>query len=86
MIPTERSLASLLVLRYLQEESNESHGVSASDISAMLEDHGITSDRRAVYSLLNSLEEAGYDIVRIRSERRFQYYIRHDISIAVFRL
>lgn len=82
MIPTERSLASLLVLRYLQEESSEDHGVSVSDISAMLEEHGIISDRRAVYSLLNSLEEAGYDIIRTRYERKFQYYLRHDISIS----
>ena len=48
MKPTERSLASLLVLRFLQEESGEDHGVSTSDISAMLEEHGITSDRRVI--------------------------------------
>lgn len=82
MNPTERSLATLLVLRYLQEESGEDNGVRASDISAMLEDHGITTDRRTIYSLLNSLTEAGYDIVHVRENRKFLYYLKHDISIS----
>lgn len=82
MKPTERSLASLLVLRFLQEESGEDHGVSTSDISAMLEEHGITSDRRVIYSIFDNLEEAGFHIVRIRSQRKFQYYLKHDVSIA----
>lgn len=82
MKPTERSLSSLLVLQYLQNETGSEKGAGISDIAAMLEEHGISADRRTIYSLLDSLRQAGYDVRMVHRQRSYTYYIGHDISAA----
>lgn len=82
MTPKDRSYAALLVLQYLQSESSEEHGAGTGDIAAMLEEHGISCDRRTIYSLLSSLKKAGYDVRMQHRSRSYTYYLANSISSA----
>ena len=65
----------LLVLKYLNEYTDELHTCSTYDIMDYLEGLGIHTDRKTMRMDIRSLQEAGYEIVRIQS-RPVKYYRR----------
>ena len=67
-------IRTLLLLRYLFQNSDETHPVSAGDILAYWESCGIHSDRRRVYHDIALLQEFGIDIVRVKSKQN-QYFV-----------
>ena len=68
------SIRILLLLRYLFQNSDETHPVSAGDILAYWESCGIHSDRRRVYHDIALLQEFGIDIVCVKSKQN-QYFV-----------
>lgn len=52
----------LLVLRYLEEQSDKQHTVSAAELIEMLLEYGITAERKAIYSDIAALCSVGVPI------------------------
>ena len=72
-----QKLKLILLLRYLEESSDEAHPVRLRDMQAALEKHGIRVERKTVYSDLEALRACGYDIQHSGgtywlAERRFE--------------
>lgn len=60
-------LKLLHILKMLNEETDETHRLSVSEIIDRLSDIGIASERKSVYRDLDTLEDFGYDILRDRT-------------------
>ena len=58
-----QKLKILYILDYLERNSHESHYVNASELIKMLQDHGISCDRKTIYSDVAALQDYGVDIV-----------------------
>lgn len=55
---------TLLLLQYLEKNTDEQHPKKMSDILAYLSGKGIDVERKAIYSDINILRDLGYDIVK----------------------
>ena len=65
MARTENQKRKLLLIRsFLLEKTDEDHPVSMAAILAMLEEQGISAERKSVYADLDALREDGMDIVQ----------------------
>ena len=58
-----QKLKILYILDYLERNSHESHYVNASELIKMLQGHGISCDRKTIYSDVAALQDYGVDIV-----------------------
>ncbi len=56
----------LYILKVLQEETDERHLLSATEIAKKVESYGVPCERKSVYTDLDELVEFGYDIIRTR--------------------
>ena len=67
----------IYLLRYLEENSDEDHPVRLQEMIRELERHGISAERKTLYSDLETLRECGYEIQQENgnywlAERRFE--------------
>ncbi len=53
----------LLILEILKSDTDEDHALKAADIIKMITDEGLKCDRKTFYDDINSLVDAGYDII-----------------------
>jgi predicted DNA-binding transcriptional regulator YafY len=68
-------LKTLLILGYLQKNSHEQKPVRTPElISYLQEEHGISCDRKTVYSDIKALQEYGFDIISLPG-RNGGYYL-----------
>ncbi len=72
-----QKLKLLVLLRFLEEKSDEDHPVRLRDLLEELEKHDIRAERKSIYSDLEALREAGYEILQENgaywlSGRRFE--------------
>lgn len=73
-------LRILYIMKILLEKTDETHVLSAADLSDRLKAYGMTADRKTVYSDIETLREYGLDIVQTKGtnggyyigERRFE--------------
>lgn len=70
-----QKLKLLYIIRFLSENTDESHPASTADIIAYLEANGIHSERKSIYDDMEKLVEFGYDIVQIHSRLGGGYYM-----------
>ena len=68
----DRKLKLLYLARYLMENTDAEHGVTVEMLCEHLSEHGITAERKAIYSDIDALRRFGMDIELVR-EGRFQY-------------
>lgn len=54
----------IILLRLLQEETDENHGLTLKRVQELLSHDGITLDRKTFYSDINELEVLGYEVLR----------------------
>ena len=74
-----QKLKILYILDYLQKNSHEEHLVNAAELIRMLDrQHGISCDRKTVYSDIAALQDYGVDIVSIPGKNG-GYYIASRI-------
>ena len=74
-----QKLKILYILDYLQKNSHEDHLVRASELISMLDrQHGISCDRKTVYSDIAALQDYGVDIVSVPGKNG-GYYIASRI-------
>ena len=68
----------LLILKYLWEQSDETHTVSIVDIMNYLSENGVSATRKTVTKSINILLDLGIDIVKIRkTQNRYFVATRH---------
>ena len=68
------NIRAIETLRYLYQQTDESHPATVTDITAYLKEQGIQAVRQADYADLNALSAAGFDIVVVKSTQN-QYFI-----------
>ena len=70
-----QKMKTLLILDYLQKNSHESHPVQTPELIDYLQEaHGISCDRKTIYSDIKALQEYGFDIISL-SGRNGGYYL-----------
>lgn len=57
------------------QETDDLHGISCAEIETMLKDRGISTERKTIYSDINSLRQLGIDIVKEKIGRTTYYHI-----------
>lgn len=83
----KQKLKILYILDYLQKNSHENHPVRASDLIAMLDrQHGISCDRKTVYSDVAALQEYGIDIVSIPGKNGGYYVASRNFELPELKL
>ena len=82
-----QKLKIFYILDYLQKNSHEEHPVRASDIIAMLAHrHGISCDRKTVYSDVAALQDYGVDIVSIPGKNGGYYIASRNFELPELKL
>ena len=77
---------SLFILKYLIEQSDESHLVTIANINEYLRQHDLDANRETISDCIKELQEVGYDILCVRSTQN-QYYMRErTFSLAEVKL
>lgn len=64
----------LLILKYLQEQTDEYHPKQMTEILDFLRENGIEAERKAVYGDLNLLRDVGFDIIKT-ADRKAAYFL-----------
>ena len=54
----------LLTLEFLHRRTDEDHSATSADLFTYLQNHGITCERKSLYTDLDALEDYGLDIIR----------------------
>lgn len=70
----ESQQALLLLRQYLHQQTDEQHPVSVTDILAFWQQHGIQAGRKSVYTDIELLQNAGMDIVCVKSSQN-KYFV-----------
>lgn len=69
-------LKLLKIMDYLLNETDDEHRVSVLDIISHLEQQGIQSERKSIYTYIDLLESYGLDIITDREHQNF-YHVGH---------
>lgn len=70
-----QKLKPLYVMNFLLQSSDEEHPVTVNQIIAHLETHGISAERKSIYSDIEALQVFGLDIERVDSGKFTGYYV-----------
>lgn len=54
----------LCLMRILLEQTDEQHGLTANELCAELKKYGIPAERKSIYSDIDTLRDAGMDIIQ----------------------
>ena len=69
----QTKLKLLYIKDYLEHYSDEEHPISARAIQTMLENKGIECERKSIYSDIQTLEDYGMEILRVRTPENGYY-------------
>jgi len=70
-----QKLKLLHIIRILENNSDENHPVSTTELIEKLEAEGIHSERKSIYDDIEKLCEFGYDIIQVSSRQGGGYYM-----------
>lgn len=77
----------ILILQYLQKNSDEKHPVSTKKLIQFLDSNGISAERRTIYSDIETLRDLGYDILQNSNRLGGGYYLAsREFEIAELKL
>ena len=77
---------SLLVLKFLTEQTDENHLATIAQINDYLQQYELDANRETISDCIKELQEVGYDIFCVRSTQN-QYYMRgRSFSLAEVKL
>lgn len=65
-----QKLKLIYIIDILRKYSDEEHPLSANEICELLEQNGVSAERKSVYSDIEALCEYGYDIIRSFTPKR----------------
>ena len=87
MAKSERQkLKILYIMQYLMRHSDESHPVSVAQIIAELEKHGISAERKSIYSDIEALRDFGVDILPCRGRVNGYYVASREFELPELKL
>ncbi len=87
MAKSQNQKAKLLYLmKYLLEETDETHGVSAAQLMAHLESLGISSERKSLYNDLDTLRDFGLDVIKLGGRPTLYAVAGRDFELAELKL
>lgn len=81
-----QKLKLLYILDLLTTKSDENHPVDIEQILLYLQNHGITCERKSVYSDISVLKEFGYDILFTKGSESGYFLASRDFESAEIRL
>ena len=82
-----QKLKIFYILDYLQKNSHPDHPVRASDLIAMLDrQHGISCDRKTVYSDIAALQDYGVDIISLPGKNGGYYVASRNFELPELKL
>ncbi len=79
-------LKLLYIKDYLEKNSDEDHPVSVEVLTDMLEEKGITCERKSVYSDVKALKEYGVDIASVKKPFTGYAVLSRDFEVPEIRL
>ena len=83
---SNQKLKLLYLYRIMLEATDESYGLTLSEISAELLKYGITAERKTLYDDIETLRLFGLD-VRVRRDRHVRYYVgSRPVSLSELKL
>ncbi|MDD6043359.1 MAG: WYL domain-containing transcriptional regulator [Eubacteriaceae bacterium] len=68
-------IKTLYILKALLEKSDEEHLLSAADLTHILNQQGLSADRKTIYSDIETLRDFGYDIEQVVGTSKPGYYM-----------
>ncbi len=78
---------SLLYIRdYLEQNTDETHPANAQDLIAMLAGHGISCERKTIYSHITALQDYGVDVVNKRGRDGGYYIASRNFELSELKL
>lgn len=81
-----QKLSTLYILEYLQENSDESHLVTTAELIRMLDQHGISCERKTIYSDIALLQKFGASIENKRGKNGGYYLEERDFQLSELKL
>ncbi len=80
-------LKLLYLLRYLETDTDEDHGVTVDDIIDYLNNNEIDAERKSVYTDIELLKKFGLDIITTREGHKYSYkLISRNFELAELKL
>ena len=62
-----------ILIRILEEKTDDEHGITLTEIISQLSLYGITAERKSIYSDIQLLNNAGYEILSSRTGKSHDY-------------
>ena len=81
-----QKLKLLVLLRFLQRQSDEAHPVAMSEMIRELERWGISAERKSLYDDLETLRSFGADVVSVRGKKAGYYLGAREFELAELKL
>lgn len=79
-------IKTLLVFKYLNDYSDESHPLSTTDLIEMLEKDGINCERKSIYADVKTLNQLGFNIMTTLSPKRGYFMATRQFELPQVRL
>lgn len=81
-----QKLSLLYIKNHLEKNSNEDHPVNAQELIDMLRLHGISCERKTIYSDIAALQDFGIDIVNRRGKNGGYYIASRNFELPELKL
>ena len=76
----------LMLIKLLQDHTDEDHPVSTRDIMAYYKENGMSSDRKTLDSDIKLLQEQGFDLIKIKSSPNKYYIASREFELPELKL
>ena len=76
----------LMLIKLLQEHTDEDHPVSTRDIMAYYKENGMSSDRKTLDADIKLLQEQGFDLIKIKSSPNKYYIASREFELPELKL
>ena len=87
MPKSDNQKLSLLYIRdYLEQNTDDEHPATAQDLIAMLARHGISCERKTIYSHIAALQDYGVDIINRRGKNGGYYIASRNFELSELKL
>ena len=76
----------LMLIKLLQDHTDEDHPVSTRDIMAYYKENGLSSDRKTLDADIKLLQEQGFDLIKIKSSPNKYYIASREFELPELKL
>lgn len=84
---SNQKLKILYLMKIMMEKTDETHSITMPQIIEELEQYGVAAERKSVYSDIESLRQYGMDIIGVKEDRTFYYYVgKRQFELAELKL